>query len=166
MEKKIQDYLHFYLGCQAMCSTKDFPKEKHTGKIVEISTTGSNHSPWIQVAFETVIDVYRDSFRCGHSSSNMHHFFFSWDEIKPILRPWSDLKPDEVGKMTWDNDPMWWAKKSKKGKITISYDSQAPTCFRPEEYRFLCSLGIDLFGLIPADLAIDSTTLNPPATGQ
>lgn len=129
MQKKIEDYLHLYLGCEVMV-----PDEPHPC----IMETVTPKSAYIESG-------------CDYPK----------EEVKPILRPWTDLRPEEVGRMEWDNQDIYWAKKTKKGKITIKYTDGPPSCFRPEEYLFLCALGIDLFGLIPAGLAIDSTTLNP-----
>lgn len=148
MEKKIGQYLHLYLGCQAICSTKDRPERKHTGKMVDVSTAGSNHSPWVHVAFETVEEVYRDDFRYGHSSSNMAHFFIESDEIKPILRPLRSITDEESDEL---------------GRQKHKYDTgHAPSHFVTDwayKISWALSKGFDIFGLIAAGLAIDSTTL-------
>lgn len=214
MEKNIKDYLHLYLGCRAICSTKDHPGRKHAGKMVDVSTSGSNHSPWVHVAFESVETVYRDDFRGGNCSSNMEHFFIGSDEIKPVLRPISSLTRDEVRVLAKlaIGDEDW---------IDTSYTSggndynihESIHCLKIEKFcehpainnwlpaylfqidpedcsvilgvfsdqgqqltdtlhdnqhlitKQLLDWGIDVFDLIPAGLAIDSTTLKPQHNG-
>lgn len=111
---------------------------------------------------------FRMKARYGRSSDHLpapieywdhaepHHYFgclYAFEEIKLILRHWSELKPQEIEAMDWDNQSMYWAKKSKKG--IISFDiREAPQTLRPNEYIFLCSLKIDLFNLKQKGIAI------------
>lgn len=180
MQKKIGTYLHLYLGCMVTCSTKDFPNQKHTGKIVDVSTAGSNHSPWVKVAFKTCVDVCRDSFRGGDASSNMHHFFIESDEIKPILRPLWNMTEEDVynllcikyWRMEWtvettDIGKRWFHYRTHNGKrYSKSKSHSFPYIPENAEQTLYClNSHFDLFGLIDAGLAIDLTTLNPKDNG-
>src|SRR4051812_7535486 len=50
---------------------------------------------------------------------------YAFEALKLMLRKWNNLKPQEIEALDWDNQSMYWAKRSKKGVIT--YDEQQPT---------------------------------------
>lgn len=77
---------------------------------------------------------------------------YSFDELKLILRKWNALRSEEIEALDWDNQSIYWAKKSKKGVIT--YQEEMPTTLRPTEYSFLCKIKIDLFKLHEKGLAV------------
>lgn len=98
----IKDYLHLYLGCEAMHG-----KQK-------VVVCGLNINSY---CIQNIINV--DTFRI--------------EDIKPILRPLSDMTDKE----------------SKHHANILKGDT--------ESIRYLLSKGFDLFGLIQAGLAIDKT---------
>lgn len=98
MKKNIKDYLHLYLGCDVQVRKKDRNKEWLTGRIAEV-TRKSNHGDWIQVFFDEVYTVIYENW--NESSSNAHTYFIGYDEIKPILRPLSDMTEEEARHFAW-----------------------------------------------------------------
>lgn len=75
--RKIEDYLHLYLGCDVYDSWNE-----KTGKLVEIKNTGKG----VGVLHQTV-------------------WYMKADEIKLLLRPLSDMTDDELqecGNMVYD----------------------------------------------------------------
>jgi hypothetical protein len=84
----------------------------------------------------------------------------SYDKFTPILRPLSGLTEQECIK----------ANSFGKGGLDLDenlkgYYTNTACFFDPEEFKYLLSIGIDLFGLIPAGLAIDKTTLQTQNNG-
>lgn len=77
------------------------------------------------------------------SPSHFHGELYKFDELKLILRKWNSLRPEEIEALDWDNQSIYWAKKSKKGIIT--YNEEAPQTLRPNEYLFFIKLKIDIF---------------------
>ena len=124
MEKNIENYLPFYLGC-----TLD------NGNILKaVHSDGS---------IET---LYR-----GHLTN---YWSPEEAELKPILRPLSDMTEEELqecGNMIYDfsGDPELNDHKWQDFEIGLA----------PEQFHYLLSKHFDLFGLIDAGLAIDSTTI-------
>ncbi len=153
--KKIEDYLHYYMGCECVVKCNDGINISQRGKIVEV-TRGSNHGDWVVVLFPHVVEVMRFSRNASEVSSNMHHFFFSEDSIKPILRQLSDMTEEEMNHI---------AIKLKAGTANVpmlKWKHNSPfTSFRltPEIIHYLLSKGFDLFGLCEAGLAIDTKTV-------
>ncbi len=97
---------------------------------------------------------------------------FSWDddttEIKLILRPFTDMKEEDLLEIMKISNPGSTASKSeigagvldylKNGKSLMSFDGlDADQIFQLT--KMFLDRGFDLFGLIPAGLAIDKTTL-------
>lgn len=178
MKKKIGDYLFLYLGNIVQVQTKrtgNVNAAIHylTGKMVDVNTNGINHTPWIVVRFETVEKIYRNG---DNSSSDMHHFFIGYDEIKLVLRPLSDMKREEACEYAGfynkrptpipDDAIVTITPKEdcvhiniEKGGSGVSLFPGGPHGDKAEAFRYMLSKGFDLFGLIEADLAIDQTTL-------
>lgn len=84
---------------------------------------------------------------------DFHGSLYAFDELKLILRKWNTLRPEEIEAIDWDNQSIYWAKKSKKG--VIKYDEVAPQCLRPAEYLFFCNLKIDVFDLYKDSIAVE-----------
>ena len=112
MKKELKDYLHLYLGCEVLV-------EGDIRKLITIYLNG-----YVEVNYNDI----------GGQE-------FPINEIKPILRPLSD--------MTEDEEYDYW--KLKGGNASNE--------FQGETTLFLLSKYFDIFGLIEADLAIDKTTL-------
>lgn len=153
MDKQLKDYLHFYLMAEVLLQVKrKNDKEYHIGRMCEI-TRKSNHGDWVQVWFDDVITVTSNTWNT--SSANSHWFFFGEDEIKPLLRPLSDMTGKELqecGNMVYDftdepdlNNHKW-------------QDFQ--TLLACDQFVWLLSKQFDVFMLIEAGLAIDKTKVN------
>jgi hypothetical protein len=154
--KKIEDYLHLYLGQRVEVATKHDPTKKVLGGMYEVSNNGGNHSALIQVNFDELVDIFRDGM---YQSSNMHHFFISDDHIKLMLRPLSDMSEDEENEIEgeWGNYGFGDHHLCNALKYETYY---VKNIFEvPDLFLYLLKRGFDLFGLIDAELAIDKTTL-------
>lgn len=79
-------------------------------------------------------------------------------KCKLLLRPWSTLDAEELLTAGISDQGSFWNRKKGKGKLTLEFETSHPGCLYPDEYHYLCTLGIDLFGLIVDGLAIDKTT--------
>jgi len=107
---KIEDYLHLYLGC-----------DTNNGKLVGIN--GGTCFILSGKGEITQQDLYEN-----------HH------SIKPLLRKFSDISPDESSEL------------NKRG---ISIGQRKGYSFTPDALLYLLSLRIDLFNLIGEGIAID-----------
>lgn len=88
------------------------------------------------------------------SAQLLHHVLMGTCDFTPHLRPLSDMAEEELqecGNMIYDfsGDPELNAHKWQDFEIGLA----------PEQFHYLLSKHFDLFGLIDAGLAIDSTTL-------
>jgi hypothetical protein len=130
MKKNIADYLHLYLGCEFIWEDEDDP-------MILKGVFGD-------VAYSTEAD---------ESGEGM----YAIEEIKPILRPLSDMTEEEMNHL---------------GSLTTMtlydcfdefyYDFLDQREDRPWETtfeitRYLLTRGFDLFGLIESGLALDKT---------
>ena len=137
MEKNIKDYLHLHIGCEVV--------SMDGGKMVYIlAGIDSDGTP----LFKT-------------KKSGFNQFLSSW---KLAVRPLNDMRREEkieiVTSVTYNH-------------VRFSSDESALGCFDEDKYKnkiarmefyadevkYLLSKHFDLFGLIPAGLAIDKTTL-------
>jgi hypothetical protein len=142
MKKELQDYLHLYLGCECRCEYN----YNHTDILTRID----------------------NKFHGDHGACQLNsETWYAVSMVKPILRPLSDMT-DEEAVIVWDTiHPDGGNRKQltdndiiRQGKSLVysaCYMTQIPVTF--ELTRFLLSRHFDLFGLIPAGLAIDKTTL-------
>lgn len=193
MEKKLQDYIHFYLGQEAegFWTEEDGsnPQSEGIGKIVKVATK-ETCPPWPVVLFLSI--------RRHNDSRYERHFDFN--QVKPLLRPLSDMTDEEAGwvwsysfesglttqlgtffdfdihKVKDGNEvvsliikrtdrPDHAVNISLDGTSIVYHDgdiNKPPIfCWRcvhgAIQFRFLLSCGFDLFGLIPAGLALDKT---------
>lgn len=94
--------------------------------------------------------------------SDVRNFYAGVPEIdrKPVLRKWESLKPHEIGQMEWDNQSCLWTRKVRGKKKIATYNGDQPITLRPAEFVYLCSLHIDLFGLIKSGQAWNEDNLN------
>lgn len=105
----------------------------------------------------------------GWPQNGFYPHYAQGADVKPILRPLSSMTEDEaleVYKIVYGND---YGGKAGECRYWIGMDykediglGQSVVGFRntlanPPALLHLCSLGFDLFGLIDAGLAIDST---------
>lgn len=121
MNKNIKDYLHLYLGCE--CIVKE-PGES---------------------AFKSVLEgIQRGKFLLKEYG---HLLLWEAAEIKPVLRPLSDMTEhesnmgDEIMNAFNENDPI----EAFQGMANMT--------------MMLLKQGFDLFGLIESGLALDKTKL-------
>lgn len=154
---KLKDVIHLYIGCQVRVSKKLEPGNELTGCIVEVSRR-SNHGDWIAVAFDTAERVMYENF--NERTSSMHNYFIGHDNIKPVLRPLSDMNDtecDEVGCDIHDG---------KYDKGTITSDCIVAGTYHVKSIRgsaeaivWLLRNHFDIFGLIESGQAIDATKI-------
>lgn len=95
---------------------------------------------------------------------NAHMYSESIDQIKPILRPLSDMAEDEVKEVDRHGAEGWHT--IAKGEPVSTGNSfemvgLAVTHRQARETAYLLSKHFDLFGLIASGQAIDATTLTP-----
>jgi hypothetical protein len=141
MTKNIKDYLHLYLGCDCEYFEKlifgDIQKRK--AKLKGVNYPFAEFHP-ITVHSEVALQTtFRRNVR----------------DIKPILRPLSDMtegEMEECGNMIYD-----FSNDEALAKWEWKYFE---TGLDAEQFNWLLSKHFDLFGLIEAGLAIDKTTLN------
>ena len=126
MKKELKDYLHLYLGCGLQVLA--------TQEIVLFDEICLNHK----------YPVW----------STQHGYLYS--EIKPMLRPLSDMTDHEAVDYMLITNPKTKANDVRR-KGCIEYIQE--TGLLPQEFVWALSKYFDLFGLIEAGLAIDKTTL-------
>lgn len=130
MDKKIEDYLHLYLGCDVTIGNW-FPKD-YSKKVLE------SVEPSRKVA---AIGFY---YYNGETCTTSTRWELPIVDIKPILRQLSDMTEEEANK----SDAL--GSDEINGQLVLS----------PEAILYLLSKHFDLFGLIESGLAIDKSTLN------
>lgn len=127
MEKKIEDYLHLYLGCEVM-GTEPAWGESRKGYLTGIH---GEYEAEIQFFEEDGVNV---------SESPAYNKF---TQVKPILRPLSSMTQEEADDY------------NKKSATRFSLDYFRDQVMEEAEVtRYLLSKHFDLFGLIDAGLAI------------
>jgi hypothetical protein len=162
MKKKLEDYLHLYLGCEVefVFETRTGGKENRTGRIERIGKNG----------------VVKDVDIFGANGAYIKRA----DEVKPILRPLSDMTEEEAIELTkltaWKyygghpSERVYKTYKNAFGQLVVSWgehhrEKNVPitkSSFYPEEIPWLLSKGFDLFNLIHEGLAIDKSTTTTP----
>jgi hypothetical protein len=128
--KEIKDYLHLYLGCDAMIAEG---KDLYTLTAIQSNST------------LCVMRNKKDS-RNGDWIHNKN--------IKPILRPLSSMTEEEMkecGNLDYDF--------SDEPELNQWDWREFDTLISANQFHYLLSRHFDLFGLIEAGLAIDKTTL-------
>lgn len=136
MEKKIEDYLHLYIGCDAVMST-DHWHEPEGDKRVKV--TG--------IAHEARDYVF---YLCESGTGNSEIKYF-----KPILRTlesMTEAELNECGNMVYDFSNDEWLLPHKWE------DFELMLC--PEQSHWLIQRHFDLFGLIDAGLALNAAEVN------
>lgn len=146
MNKNIKDYLHLYLGCE--CIVKE-PGES---------------------AFKSVLEgIQRGKFLLKEYG---HLLLWEAAEIKPILRPLSDMTEEELieqenifkiyepdFEVTPDMRKNAWEKIKNDGIMAVEFSEDNNPLMVFELFRYFLSKHFDLFGLIESGLAIDKTKL-------
>lgn len=127
--KKIEDYLHLYLGCK-----------------VELDNGGSKVYNRKLIAVGGVDDEPYCKLRLGDAGEGqfVHAVLLKENRAKPILRPLSSMTEEE---------------REEAATTATIHGAHITITTHYEGMRYLLSKHFDLFGLIDAGLAIDSTTL-------
>lgn len=130
MEKKIEDYIHLYLGCEVLT---------HKNKIHHLTD---------------VCSIGGD-FQKYHTIGKFDSFPTDWNiDNKLVLRPLSDIKEEEDQEINAEFGSRYLVENLKEGKYyAIDIHQQFDVTKR------LLRMGFDLFGLIESGLAIDKTKI-------
>jgi|SRR5690242_12273331 len=141
-EKKIHDYIGYYIGCR--CLNTWFP-EGHE----------EYDKQWILTGYK------RSANKCFHLENEKE---FTWtDSIKPILRRLEDITDDEWQEIEYETsiapDAIGWYG-IKESIMTIDARHRFHWTITNETLIILRKRGIDIDGLIKSELAIDTSTLN------
>jgi hypothetical protein len=139
MEKNIKDYLHLYLGCECMMT---------------------------KISYHAVHELILSQKRSFKLDGKLLQYFIeptTKAEIKPILRPLSDMNDEEF---RWLEDETHFHPggfNSHDNDVTIEWKEEMIEEINehgtPEIFLFLLSKHFDLFSLIEAGLAIDKTKI-------
>lgn len=130
MEKRIEDYLHLYLGCNIMIEQLK-------------NNTDSN---------ETVLAGPYKLIAVGISENNRVIKLDGYtpamtDTIKPVLRPLSNMTEDEAIEFGWMR------------LFTLEHFIEKKL-YKPEAFAHLLAGHFDLLNLIEEGLAVDATKMN------
>lgn len=135
MKKELKDSLHLYLGCE--CVTPD-------GVMIlnGLNINDSRNKVWFYCRWDDKKNCYLPKQNADIlGKQSLVGKSYALTNIKPILRPLSDMTEEEANKY---------------------YAIKGANAFNPFEgasVAFLLSKHFDLFGLTEAGLAIDATTL-------
>ena len=166
MKTKFKEVAHLYLGCNVQV-------KEGIARMCEI-TKASNCSDRIRVKFEWVVKKYYDADGSHReSSSDAHDYYLGHEEIKPILRPLSDMTEEEMKQLyslvfgkqfcgdnithrdIGDKKERWvlWSGVErlfiyKDGDIGADSDLHYYTVHQPTIMKWLLSKQFDIFNLI------------------
>lgn len=135
MDKKIQDYLHLYLGCECRMTKSSYHAVHELHLSVKTSFT---------------------------LTAKLLHYFIApttMAVIKPLLRPLSDMTEEELqecGNLVYDFSD------DQSGLDLNNHRWEDFYLTTSEQFHWLLSRHFDLFGLIESGLAIDKTTTSKP----
>lgn len=136
MDKLSVQDLAMFIGCEAEYMYVD--EETHTGKGTLISV---NLNLDRKINFPIVIIDKDDNSRYRETKVNP-------DEVKPILRPLSDMTDEEINEY-----------KVLKPEYTSITDKKTLIKVDARSIKYLVSKHFDIFGWIEKGLAIDKTKL-------
>lgn len=138
MDKKIKDYLQFYIGCDVKYPT-------HDGGVVTAQLTGFSIKDGVETTYKKKRNgSYGDYISEDDGEERGHETYVH--NIKPILRPLSDMTEEDANRFAHLKDVHW------DGKL-ITVKAAATLV------NFLRSKFYDCDGLIEAGLAIAPQTL-------
>jgi hypothetical protein len=167
MTKDIKDYLHLYLGCEVACYSDHLRPEmefERNATLDGIVNDSSRNEHPVKVSFHNEGFKYRS------------HYCYKFNEVKPLLRPLSDMTEEEVIKylrlkhnaysgeyeIKLRDNGFWWLFKTIASDEKFKFFGEMLDESNSDQFRWLLSKGFDLFGLIEAGLAIDKTKLPTP----
>lgn len=135
MEKKLEDYLHFYIGCEVLLTSERESPEPNIKRLTGIT----------------------DDFSGGkwyHLDDEKYHHEVNESDFKLLLRKLSDMDEDTARRGYWGS-----INKFKEFLQLHQWSDQKHMRWFPEDMAFLLKQGFDIFELIPANLALDAATL-------
>lgn len=172
--KKIEDYLHLYLGCEASFFNEGLGSPPIVGKLISIELDRKilsldtryriefhylqtyfklNLRPLSDMTEEEAVDIYTlERDRVLHVATNDHDISKRTDFGWVITR----LDHMNIGLLV-RFDGVCYKVIDEGKKPTIE-----PAMNQPIIFQYMLSKGFDLFGLIEAGLAIDKTKINQP----
>lgn len=133
MKKELKDYLHLYLECECMAG-------QQKGVLTEIRPTFVEH--------ECVLSYTIDDEESGFYGEDTEEDY-TYTDIKPILRPLSDMTEDEKQEYDRLSGVVYYL--SNKFHDQVATDAHIT--------QWLLSKRFDLFRLIDEGLALDATLL-------
>jgi hypothetical protein len=144
MDNKIEDYLHLYLGC--MVELDNDGSKVYDRKLVAVG--GVDGEPYCKLRKGTAEKGF------------VHAVLLKERRVKPTLRQLVSMTDTEKLQLAafervWSSDNILPI--IKVGRLLNLYHSEKSD----QITKWLLDHYFDLFGLIEAGLAIDSTTLNP-----
>jgi hypothetical protein len=134
--KKIDQYLHLYIGCEVLAYCEQ-QAEKCKGYLTGIH---GEYGPEVQ-------------FIIGNHAEEEPEYPGA-ENTKLVLRRLSSMTEEEKIKLYG----MGFTHNSRG--LQIEHPKKWPT-FKPVQFQYLLSIGIDLFGLIDSGLAIDAAHFKP-----
>jgi hypothetical protein len=138
-EKKIQDYIGYYIGCEVIID------DKERGKLFGADLVPNSCN-------QIYYNIQTEEMRINDGDDFCMPYNDDADEsparIKPILRRIEDATKKEIKEYDM------YTKYQTDGvhSVLIRHDT-------PESFHYLLKKGFDLWGLIDANLAVDSKTL-------
>lgn len=131
MERRIEDYLHLYLGCNVMIERVDYGPHNTTIK------------PITRGPFKLVeIDISNNSRQFKTEGFILNEN----DIVKPVLRPLNDMTEDEAIEFGWMR------------LFTLEHFVEKKL-FKSELLAHMLARHFDVFDLITDGLALDSTKM-------
>lgn len=173
-EKKLQHYLHLYIGCQVqyegIVNGKELKAELQANKHDVFYTPQVKEEKGMKLGYLREV-CYRQTggyARCKVGRKSLKSY---WGNpcIKLILRPLSDMTEEDGLAYAKLTRPEATKAKIESGQVWSFHDPDGITFYKwkahklhescPEEFLWLLSKHFDLFGLIDAGLAIDKSKI-------
>lgn len=135
--KELKDYIHLYMGCSVLAK---HPGHEEAAYWISGTLTGlhGEYGPEVQ---------FRDGYHAEESPE-----YPGIENMKLILRPLSSMTKKEVDEANRLGSEGWQLINPPDAK---RLDTHAGVIFRQAaEVKYLCSIGIDIFGLSSAGIAI------------
>lgn len=135
---KIAEYLKYYIG-------QDVETESGKGPLICVGDHERGE--------DCIVTIQNTDEESGFYGE-WEDATFTHEAIKPILRKLEDITYEDAQEVGYDNAYSFLVDNN-------SYVNCVGP-FLPRSFNYLVSQGYDIFGLIPAGLAIDAKTLNTP----
>lgn len=146
MNKKIEDYLHLYLGCEVICTdetaSSDYEYYGRRGKVTGLLLSKYSTCKWsllLRPLSSMTEEEAIELVKLSESESYGDH---------PAVRKYETYR-NNFGQLV-----LSWGEGLREKNIP-----EEKKIFTPEEMRLLLKYNFDLFSLIPAGLALDKTKI-------